>query len=298
MRSLPLSVFAATCLVAGSTWLVPGTELTIASALAVQAISCAALAILSCALLLARTPRTSLRFRSVAPLVASGTGVVGLPLLLVLLGRQQLSSVMEAACGAAVPVIVAVAQQASSDSQESLHTTLGPAVLGFGGALLLLPVALPGSLAGWTGLVLYLLAACTLALSSIACHRQMQRLGLLPGLFVIAVANTLFALVAGAVAVLMGRELQLRPELAIAAQLVLGLCLTAGIVATTYLLQPVAAATRLLFVLMIASAEAWALMRPTISIRMLTGAGCMLVGGSALLWRGRANAPPETLSLR
>ena len=216
-------------------------------------------------------------------LACSGIGTIGAPALLLLMGRQRFSSVMAVATQASLPVIVAVVAGAL-DPEIELQRRLMPALLALAGTLLVLPVALPHSSQGWIGFSLYFAAAGLSGISTVFCHRDSVRHSAGAALLIVAGANAIFVGGAAAIWLVATDQGHLLRGAATMSSL-LPIVLVSGdilaLAALLRLLPPLAVASRLVFVPLIAALEAYILLRPTLSLRTAVGSLLMLVGGLA-----------------
>ena len=150
MRWIPVPLLSLTCLLSGSQWLLPGSDASFASDLSLFAVGTMLAAVVPVLLEIRSGERTRIFRPGHSKLILSGIGTIGAPTLLLLLGKQQFSSVMAVATQATLPVIVAVVAGAV-DPERELQDGLLPALVALAGTLLVLPVALPRSSQGWIG---------------------------------------------------------------------------------------------------------------------------------------------------
>ena len=292
--------FGLVCLLFGSLWLLPMDEVSPAVELFRLALgSIASFSVISLVCLGTRSA-AQVGSRATWRLALSGVGALGVPALLLWFGRQSLSSVMAVATQVSVPVVVAVASATISEDSD-LQNRLIPGLVGLAGALLILPVALPGSSRGWTGLACYVAAAGCSGVFSIVCHREMRRVSLASALRTVAGANAIvFGVFTGVwlVATATWREAwsAVTPSglLSLATESLGAI----GVLVLLRLLSPLAVATRFIFVPLVATVEAFFLLHIPPSPRAGFGAVLMLLGGAACL---RTNVEPGSsteMSLR
>lgn len=285
MRWLPSILFSAVCLLSGSLWLLPLLDSSLASELCVLGCGAVFAAAVIWGGIATRVGVVRLLNGCNWALALSGIGSLGAPALLLLAGRQHFSSIMAVATQTGVPVITAIVGAAVSDGgQSEPHFFAGLTALA--GTLLILPVTLPESSRGWIGFACYLAAACLTGASSVFCHREMVRRSRGVALANVSLANGVFVGAASAVWLTLGGHWR-SAMMALSASSLLATGVAAasmlGVVALLYLLSPEATAARFVFAPLIAAAEAYLLMRPTLSGRTLFGAALMLVGGIACL---------------
>ena len=299
MRWWPTVLFSAICLLSGSLWLLPSTTSSIPvdlGILVVGAIS-SALSVLFVCVLLTVTPFSLRQWNWT--LTFSGIGAFAMPALLLLWGRQLFSSVMAVAIQASIPVIVVIASGALEENGTAQQKMV-PGLIALGGSLLVLPVALPESSQGWAGFGLYLIAACLIGVCGVLCHREMTRVPAAVAIGIPCIANAIFlSLFAVCWLTITGQwyatmELRSAPNLIAAITVALNV---AGVAGLLYLLRPHAAAVRFVFAPLLAAVEAYALMRPTLSLRTVMGALLMLIGGIACLKADREQEASTLMSL-
>ena len=295
MRWAPTAVFSAVCVASGSLWLFPTGDQS----------GPLELCLLTAALLIAALVfwmRSRMRTGSKPKLalwnwnlILSGVGSICAPALLILLGRQQLSSLMAVATLASVPLVVemttGIAEQASGGEHH-----FGPSLTALSGTLLLLPIALPSSSEGWLGLTLYLTAAGLAGVSSVLCHREMARVPRGAAFVTIAVANAIFLAFCTGIWLTVGSQTPTFLELFTVGEFYSLTATTFSLIGVIYLLSclpPQAIASRFIFAPLIAAVEAAILLRPTLSMRAVVGALLMLAGGVACF---RQPSKPESLS--
>ena len=299
MRRWAAVLFAMVCLLSGSLWLLPDSSLGVSGELATLALG-AMTATLTVALLRRLAGQRSSRMQGWSwTLALGGIGSLGAPALLLLMGRQQFSSIMAVAVQAGVPVVVVVVSGVFDEGSD-LQQGMVPGLIALGGALLVLPVALPASPGGWLGFGLYLLAAFSTGICSVLCYREMRRVPPLTAVSIVTVANALFLCATAAVwLTITGQWNALRgtggaPNLIATALTNLDILGVAGLL---YLMRPLTLSTRFVFVPALATLEAYALMRPSVSVRTGVGLLLMLGGGLACFRADRLNQSRTDMSL-
>lgn len=300
MRWHSKALLSVICLTSGSTWLLSQNDATPAVELWQLALS----AVLATVLIsVVRFRHDGIIFSSASlsgVLVVSGVGALGAPAVLFLLGRQQLNSLMATATEASIPLLVAIAVSHMAGGAES-RLRLGPGLVAFAGVLLLFPVALPGSWHGWSGLLLYLAACCLAATCSVVCHREMIRLPSSNAVLQVALGNALFLLLsAGIWTALFAQPGVAAPSalMSRSAVIIVGAATLAGVIYLLWLVEPIAAASRFVLTPLVATVEAYVLLRPTLSFRGAAGAMLMLIGALACLREMPEDDPLYATSLR
>ena len=300
MRGSAAISFGLVCFLSGSLWLMPTVEVTQTAELFQFALS----GTLSFALLGLVCSFGKDDSREISQthwrLALSGVGTVATPTLLLWIGRHNLSSVMAVASQVSVPVVVAIAT-ATIGAGSELQTQLIPSLIGLTGALLILPVALPGSATGWIGLACYGAAAACSGMSSILCHQEMTRVSPRRALLTVAGANAIVLSVFAAVWIIVTATwheafatLSVPSLLSMAAQSIS----MAGVLLILRALSPLAFASRFIFIPLLATVEAFFLLHIPLSPRACLGAALMLLGGAACLRADAAMAPSPRMSLR
>ncbi len=300
MKGFAAVSFGLVCLLSGSLWLLPVEERSPTAELSGFGLS----SIVSFALIrivCSRKRDAVQRAGSVHwRLALSGLAAIAAPTVMLWIGRHNLSSVMAVATQVGVPVVVAVAT-ATLGAGGELQNQLLPSLVGLAGALLILPVALPQSSTGWTGLACYVAAAGCSGVGSIFCHREMTRVSPTQALLTVAGANAVCFIGFAVVWLLVTGSwhdalpsITLSGSLSIAAQSVS----MAGITLLLRALSPLAFASRFIFIPLLATAEAALFLHLPLSPRAWMGAMLMLLGGVACLRLDSRQASSTTLSLQ
>ena len=280
-----LLIFAVLCAWEGSQWLLPALAL---DPLPFAWVSAAAFALIAMAAGTLRPKSSgSPGRRAEVRLAAGGALALGVPALLLAAAQRYFAAEVAAAALAGVPVVIVVAAQVTSATDDDAGEALLPAIAGLGGALLLIPVRLPASSNGWTGFALDLLAVLLAGIFSVLVHRTAQALPRTTAVASIAIGNFLaLVLLAAALSLLHLARLGVYTALTapmFAATLAVE-ALTA--LAATFLLRelpPLALSTRFLIVPLLGAVEAYLLLRPTLSLRALSGAVLMALSATLLL---------------
>ncbi|WP_213803444.1 hypothetical protein [Granulicella sp. dw_53] len=177
-----------------------------------------------------------------------------------------------------------MAQRGVQDGSE-VRRFLLPAVIGFGGILLLIPVGLPGSLIGWIALVLFGVTAALVAVASVEMNRLLQGFEIVQAVAIFCLAN---ALILG-ITSLLGRAEERSFELA---WLISGGIAGGSSVLLVFLLRnmdPLRFGTRYLVVPLLAIVEGYILLRPDLTLRNGFGIGLLAAGASFLLFSRRTD---------
>jgi len=150
--------FTVYCLFSASAWLLPPTPIWFRGSV---------LAAVGLASLVLNRAKAWNRLGDVLGLGLVSILFLGIPELLTGWSQHR-GSGLGTAASSLIPVILVlvVAQRGVQDGSE-VRRFLLPAVIGFGGILLLIPVGLPGSLIGWIALVLFGVTAALVAVASV-----------------------------------------------------------------------------------------------------------------------------------
>jgi drug/metabolite transporter (DMT)-like permease len=229
--------------------------------------------------------------REVGRLALAAVLLLEVPEALSRWAQLHISGALGTAVSALVPVIVVlvVAQRSSGEGSEGLRL-LVPALVGWGGVLLLIPVALPGSAAGRASLVVLVLSAALVAFASVGIHRLLQGFGLAQALGIVCLANALVLLGAAFFEPTAMRRVEWASAVVMAGSVVLLVGLLPG-------MDPVRLGARYLLVPLLTIVEGYCLLRPELTFRMGLGAG-LLAGGAGWLLLSRRKDEVASLSLR
>ncbi|WP_353068948.1 hypothetical protein RBB75_18490 [Tunturibacter empetritectus] len=289
MRRAMWIAFAAVCVLSATSWVVPRTEGL--PALELQGLRYGVIGLVA----LLSGPRR-VRFGSVGLRVAAaGVGFFGLPMLAVEWARAGVAETSRIALFAMVPVVVVIVV-ASGDEERGARRSLVPALAGLAGLLLLLPLEFSNSLRGRLMQGALCLAVIAVGLSSVWLYRMLRGMALAEALAVVCIGNAVFLLVCSAVR----EELVWRwSGLASVASLA-SLVDVAEVVLLVWLLRemaPVRFAARYLVIPLLTLLESYALMRPELTVRVISGV-ILLAAGAGVLLALEMSEEETMLSLR
>ncbi len=221
-------------------------------------------------------------------------GLLGLPIVLIGWARGSVTETETSALFAAVPAVVAMVMANGSDGVGFMFLT--PALVAFGGTLLLLPVSLPESLQGGLRLAGLILAILVVGIASVRIFRLLQQVAYLDAVMVIGLSNATFLLICCiANGSLVWRWNQLASIVSIAS--LVDLIEMALLIWLLQVMPPIRLSARYLLIPFFTVIEGYIVLQPQITARLLVGAVLLLVGAAwILLARIEENAPP--LSLR
>ncbi len=221
-------------------------------------------------------------------------GLLGLPVVLIGWARGSVTETGTSALFAAVPAVVAMVMANGSDGVGFMFLT--PALVAFGGTLLLLPVSLPESLQGDLRLAGLILAILLVGIASVRIFRLLQQVAYLDAVMVIGLSNAIFLTICCiANGSLVWRWNQLASIVSIAS--LVDLIEMALLIWLLQVMPPIRLSARYLLIPFFTVIEGYIVLQPQITARLLVGAVLLLVGAAwILLARIEENAPP--LSLR
>ena len=289
MRRAVWIAFAAVCLLSATSWVVPRAEGL--PALELQGLRYGLIGLV--ALLIGRG---RVRFGRVGPQVAAtGVGFFGVPMVIGEWARVGVPEISRSALFAMVPVVVVTAV-AAGEEERGVRRLLVPALVGLGGLLLLLPLEFSGSLRGRLMQGAVCLAVVGVGLSSVWLYRLLRGMALAEALAVVCLGNALFLLACSAVR---GEFVWRWSGLASVVSLS-SLVDVVEVVLLVWLLggmMPVRFAARYLVIPLLTLLESYALMRPELTVRVVSGV-VLLAAGAGMLLAMKLGEEETALSLR
>ncbi len=218
-------------------------------------------------------------------------GLLGLPVVLIGWARGSVTETGTSALFAAVPAVVAMVMANGSDGVGFMFLT--PALVAFGGSLLLLPVGLPESLQGDLRLVGLILAILLVGIASVRIFRLLQPVAYLDAVIVIGLSNAIFLTIC---CIANGSFVWRWNRLTSIASLV-DLIDMALLIWLLQAMPPIRLSARYLLIPLFTVIEGYVVLQPQITARLLVGAVLLLAGAAWILFaRIEEDAPP--LSLR
>ncbi|MBB5315697.1 hypothetical protein [Tunturibacter empetritectus] len=289
MRRAVWIAFAAVCVLSATSWVVPRAEGL--PALELQGLRYGLIGFVAFLLV-----RGRVRFGRVGLRVAAaGVGFFGIPMVVGEWARVGVPEISRSALFAMVPVVV-VMVVAAGDEERGVRRFLVPALVGLGGLLLLLPLEFSGSLRGRLMQGAVCLAVVGVGLSSVWLYRLLRGMALAEALAVVCLSNALFLLVCSAV-----REEFVWRWSGLASVVSLSsLVDVAEVVLLVWLLRemmPVRFAARYLVIPLLTLLESYALMRPELTVRVVSGV-VLLAAGAGMLLALKMGEEETMLSLR
>ena len=221
-------------------------------------------------------------------------GLFGLPVVLVGWARGSITETGISALFAAVPAIVAMVMPNSNG--EVGFTFLTPALVAFGGALLLLPVGLPESIQGDLRLAGLILAIFLVGIASVRMFRLLRQVAYLDAVIAVGLSNAIFLTICSLVnGPLVGRWNQLTPIVSVAS--LIDLVEMALLIWLLRELPPIRLSARYLLTPLLTVSEGYVLLQPQLTTRLLVGA-VLLTAGAVWILFARIEEGAPTLSLR
>jgi hypothetical protein len=289
MRRAVWVAFAAVCVLSASSWIVPRSEEL--PALELQGIRYGLIGL--GAFFVARG---RVRFGSAGLWVAAaGVGFFGIPTMVVEWARASVAETSRIALFAMVPVVV-VMVVAAGDEERGVRRFLVPALVGLGGLLLLLPLGFSGSFRGRLMQGAVCVAVVLVGLSSVWLYRLLRGWALADALAVVGLSNGVFLLVCSAVR----SELVWQGSALVSVVSLSSLVDLVEVVLLVWLLRemmPVRFAARYLVIPLLTLLESYALIRPELSVRMISGLLLLAVGAGMILFL-KMGEEETVLSLR
>ena len=289
MRRTVWVAFAVVCVLSASSWIVPRSEDL--PALELQGIRYGLIGVVAVFVGSVRVRLGSARLR----VAAAGLGFFGVPMVVGEWARAGVAETSRIALFAMVPVVVVMAV-AAGDEERGVRRFLVPALVGLGGLLMLLPLGFSGSLRGrlMQGAVCF--AVVLVGLSSVWLYRLLRGWTLAETLAVVGLSNAVFLLISSAVR----GELVWQGSALVSVVSLSSLVDLVEVVLLVWLLRemmPVRFASRYLLIPLLTLLESYVLIRPELSVRMVSGVVLLAVGAGMLLFLN-AGEEETMLSLR
>jgi hypothetical protein len=232
-------------------------------------------------------------------LAAASVMFFGVPMVAGEYARGSVSGITRSALFAMVPVVVVMvvaAGGASGGEERGARRFLVPALVGLGGLLLLLPLGFSGSIRGRVLLAIVCAVVVLVGFASVWMYGLLRGFRFAEAIAIVGVANAVFLLGCSAVR---GEGVWRLGELVSIASLS-SLVDVIEVLLIVWLLRemaPVRFAARYLAIPLLTILESFVLMRPEWTVRMVSGTILLAVGvGMLLFWR--ADAEETMLSLR
>jgi drug/metabolite transporter (DMT)-like permease len=233
--------------------------------------------------------------RSWLPVAAMSILLLGLPAVLGEWARGGISDISRAAIFALVPFVVVVVA-ATRESEPGVRRFSIPALIGFGGVLLLLPFSFPTSPRGQIVFGVLLAVVALVGFASEAIYHLLRGFGMIEALAVMALSNAVF-LIACHLVNLPSAESWSGVSSLLSIHSLYNLAELLLLVWLLREMSPVRLAGRYLIVPLFTVLEGLAFLHPPLTVRM--GAGLvLLVAGAAFLLLSRGWDSDAVLSIR
>lgn len=288
--------FFAFCLLLSSSWLLPVAP-TEESPIAQQACFYGAIGLLASALSCKRLWSRVKRGDIVGLLRAAVVSIIllGVPAVLGEWASGGISDISRAALFALVPFVVVVVA-AARESESGVRRFSVPALIGFGGVLLLLPFSFPTSPRGQVIFGILLLVVALVGFASESIYRLLREFGRIEALAVVALSNALF-LIACHFVNLPSAESWSGVASLLSIHSLYNLIELLLLVWLLREMSPVRLAARYLIVPLFTVFEGFAFFHPPLTVRMAAGL-LLLVAAAAYLLSPRGWDSDAVLSIR
>ena len=234
-----------------------------------------------------------LRASTWTSLSVTSVGLFGLPIVLIGWAQGSVTETGISALFAAVPTVVAIGM--ATGAEEVGRRFLTPALVAFGGALLLLPVNLLESLQGDLRLAGLVLAILLVGITSVRMFRLLQSVAYPDAVVVIGLSNAIFLTICCiANGSLVWRWNQLTSIISIAS--LVDLIEMALLIWLLREMLPIRLSTRYLLIPLFTVIEGYVILRPQITARLTVGAALLAAGAAWILFtRIEENEPVLSL---
>ena len=285
MRWQVWALFAALCILSGSSWMIPPSMSEGLPSLEEQALLFVVLGITASLF----SWRGMWAGYGGLQLVRTGGAAIaffGLPIVVVEYAGASVSSITRSALFAMVPVVVGLvvaAGDGGTTAERGARRSLVPALIGVGGLLLLLPLQFSGSLRGQVMLGLVCAVVVLAGFASVWLYRLFSKIGVMQAIAAVGVANAVFLLVCSAVhedMVWQWRGLASVVSISSGADLVEVLL----IVWLLRAMEPIRFAARYLVIPMVTILESFVFVRPQMTVRIGFGTAFLVAGAGMLLF--------------
>lgn len=298
MRWTVWAVFAALCILAGTSWVIPEM---MGDGLPPLERQCVLFGVIGlCALVVAiRRVGLSGVGKWHVRVALAGVGVFGVSDVIAEYSRGSVPSFSRSALYAMVPVVVVMAVAAGvagGGEERGARRLLVPALGGLGGLLLLLPLQFSGTARGWVMLAFVSLAVVLTGIASVWMYRLLRGCDLAVAIAVTGLANAAFLLIWSGVR----EDMAWRWSAVSSMTSISSLVDVAEVLLILWLLGkmlPVRFAARYLAIPLLTVLEGLVLERPEVTVRIACGILLLAVGAGMLLFL-KVGEEETVLSLR
>ncbi len=285
MRWILWIAFAGLCILSGTSWVIPRGATDELPPLEQQSLIFGVIGIIAFLMAGGKGWSRNQRLRYVR-LGAAAAGLFGVPAVVAEYARSSVPSISRSALFAAVPVVVVLGVAAGDPTGREEHGArqfLIPALAGWGGLLLLLPLQFSASVRGWVMLAIVFAAVVVAGLASVWLYRLLRGLAFAESVAVVGIANAVFLLVWGAV----GGNILWRGSSLVSVVSISSLVDVVEVLLIVWLLRemsPVRFSARYLVISLLLVLESYVVMRPEWTVRMGFGTALLAVGAGVLLF--------------
>lgn len=283
--------FFTLCLLLSSSWMLPAGA-TEESSIAQQACFYGLVGLVA---LIFAYRRIRLQWHACLRVAAASILLLGVPSVLGEWARDGISDINRAALFALVPFVV-VMVAATRESETGVRRFSIPALIGFGGVLLLLPFSFPTSPRGQIVFGVLLVVVALVGFASEAIYRLLRGFGMIEALAVVSISNAVFLLTCHFVN-LPSAESGSGMSSVFSIHSLYNLVELFLLIWLLREMSPMRLAVRYLIVPLFTVLEGFAFLHPPLTIRM--GAGLvLLVAGASYLLSSRGGDSDAVLSIR
>jgi drug/metabolite transporter (DMT)-like permease len=290
--------FGALCLLSSNAWIAAPVSPSTLPSLQRQGLLYLIIGV-GALLICGRKLSSRIKNRPWARVAAASLAFFAAPAIAIQLASGYVSEINRSALFAMVPIVVAVALsaiEAGEPAERNARRSLAPAIAGLGGLLLLLPLSLTNSARSDLMIALISAAVIIVGIAGIQLYRLLQHFESSDAAAIVCLSNATILLV---YAEATGSALWSRSDL-------LSLISPSSLINITEVLlllwllrnlPPIQFAARYLLIPLLTVLEAYALVRPPLTLRI--GAGTILLAaGTAMLLLQHAAEDETSLSLR
>jgi drug/metabolite transporter (DMT)-like permease len=288
-------LFGVFCVLSSARWLIPSTTSDVLPLLEEQCLLYAA-AGLGALLFVGKGLGARIAGLRWGRLAVAGVMLLGVPSVLVEFAGSRVPAVNRSAVFALLPAVVVLVTVSRPNAEEEERRFFAPALMAFGGVLLLLPVALPGSAREWVMLAIVCVAMGLVGVAGVWIYRLLQTFAVGDAIALACLANALFLLVWCSVTGSLVWQLSgFGGAISIAS--LLDLVTLALLIFLSREMPPVRFAARYLVISLLTVIEGYIVLRPELTVRMEVGLA-LLAAGAAWILFSKASGDEAVLSLR
>jgi len=298
MRWILWIAFAGLCILSGTSWVIPRGATDELPPLEQQSLIFGVIGIIAF-LLARRTVWSRSRWLRYVRLGSAAVGLFGVPAVVAEYARSSVPSISRSALFAAVPVVVVLGVAAGDTTGREEHGArqfLIPALAGWGGFLLLLPLQFSGTVRGWVMLAIVCAAVVVAGLASVWLYRLLRGLAFAESVAVVGISNAVFLLVWSVAC----GEILWRGSSLVSVVSISSIVDVIEVLLIVWLLRemsPVRFSARYLVIPLLLVLESYVVIRPEWTVRMGFGTALLAVGAGVLLF-WKAGEDETGLSLR